>query len=80
MTWNLRDEVVGTMTIFILAAACIPLLATAIGCVCWLLGRLERRREADVPLPRVTHRPHCYVRGVPFLLYRQYMPQPPEPA
>lgn len=76
MTWNLRDEVVGTMTIFILAAACIPLLATAIGCVCWLLGRLGRRRDADVPLPHVTHRVHYYAPGLRCSLYRPYMPQP----
>lgn len=76
----MSEEVAGTMTIFILAAACIPLLATAIGCVCWLLGRLERRRDADVPLPRVTHRVHYYAPGLRCSLYRPYMPQAPEPA
>lgn len=70
---NSMHEVLGLWEVFIVSVACVPLVALIVGCMCYVMMCSRHGRTAtDVPL---THRPHYYVRGLPPLLYRPYMPQ-----
>jgi len=69
-------EVLGIWEVFfIVVVACVPVVALIVGCtmMCYVMTCSRRRHD----LPPLTHWPHCYVRGVPHSLYRQYMPQEP---